>query len=144
LVAAALAIVDAAGNHRPIAWELHGSVLSPRIGRLFDADDPFAELPAFDRQAQLCGAGRWLAAAVLHLRAPGDFPLWNDATRAGVARLDDADAGDYPIFAEAVGTICNRYRLHPLEAPAVLAALAEEAQGFPPLVTQPRRSAASA
>src|SRR5207302_61681 len=74
---------------------------------------------------QLCGAGRWLAAAVLHLRAPGEFPLWNDATRAGVARLDDAGP-DYPTFAEAVGTVCDRYRLHPLEAPAVLAALAED------------------
>src|SRR5439155_2689802 len=32
---------------------------------------------------------------------------------------------DYATFAEAVGAVCDRYRLHPLEAPAVLAALAE-------------------
>src|SRR5204863_10077968 len=76
-------------------------------------------------QSQLCGASRGLAAAVLHLRSPRDFPLWDDGVRAGLARLDDAADADYPAFAEAVGAVCDRYRLHPLEAPAVLAASAE-------------------
>src|SRR5439155_5644158 len=103
----------------------HGPVLLPRVARLYHADSPLVELAAFDRQAQLCGAGRWLAAVVLHLRSPRDFPLWDDASRAGVARLDDAAGPDYATFAEAVGAVCDRYRLHALEAPAVLAALAE-------------------
>jgi hypothetical protein len=125
-VAAALAAADPASDHRrPLDWELHGPALLARIDRLYHADDPLAELPAFDRQAQLCGAGRWLAAAVLHLRSPRDFPPWDEAVRAGVARIDDALGDDYPTFAEAVGAICDRYRLHPLEAPAVLAEIAE-------------------
>jgi MoxR-like ATPase len=125
-VSAALAAADpAAGRRRPLDWELHGPALLPRIDRLYHADDPLAELPAFDRQAQLCGAGRWLAAAVLHLRSPRDYPPWDGAARTGVAQLDDAAGDDYPIFAEAVGAVCTRYRLHPLEAPAVLAAFAE-------------------
>ncbi|HEY1376618.1 MAG TPA: DUF2461 family protein [Gemmataceae bacterium] len=121
-VAAALAIADPAGTRRPIDWELHAPALLPRIDRLYHADDALAELAAFDRQAQLCGAGRWLSAAVLHLRSPHDYPVWNAAARTGLAKLDDALGDDYGIYAEAVTALCDRYRMHPLEAPAVLTA----------------------
>jgi hypothetical protein len=124
-VAAALTAVEPAMTRRPFDWALHGPILVPRIDRLYHAENPVAELTAFDRQAQLCGAGRGLAAAVLHLRSPHDFPLWDDGVRAGLNRIDDAVGSDYPAFAEAVGAVCDRYRMHPLEAPAVLAASAE-------------------
>jgi hypothetical protein len=127
-VAAAVRVADA-GNRRPIDWELNGPTLLPRIDRLFHAEETFSELVGFDRQAQLCGAGRWLAAAVLHLRSPHDFPPWDTHAHAGLARLDDALGDEYPAYAEAVAAVCERYRLHPLEAPAVLAELRAGARG---------------
>lgn len=123
-IAAAIAVADPT-RRRPIDWELHAPLLLPRIDRLLHADDPLAELPGFDRQAELCGAGRWLAAAVLHLRAPQEFPVWDDAARGGSGLVNDDSGDDYVTFAEAVKALCDRYRMHPFEAPSVLAALAD-------------------
>jgi hypothetical protein len=100
------------------------------VGRLWHAEEPFDALAEFWQADPLPAAGLWLPAAVLHLKAPGRCPPWGDALRAGFARLDDAaDPGPSPaeryrLFAEGVGWLCQTYRLHPLEAPAVLAALA--------------------
>jgi hypothetical protein len=123
-VAAALRVADPM-RRRPIDWDLHGPILLPRIDRLFHADRPLEELPKCDRQAELCGAGRWLTAAVLHLRSPHEFPPWEQDAHRGLARIDDALGEDYRTFAEAVVAACARYRMHPLEAPAVLASLSE-------------------
>jgi MoxR-like ATPase len=126
LVAAALAAADPAGARgRALNWERHASTLLPWVARLLHADDPLGALTAFESEVAIPGAGRWLAAAVLHLRSPHDFPPWDDAARAGVARLDDAPGTDYASFAEAVAAVGNCYRLHPLEVPSVLVALAE-------------------
>lgn len=121
-VAAALAAYGCRDGKPAPAWDFHGPTLLPRIDRLFHVDKPMAELPAFMTQAELAGVGRWLAAAVLHLRDPKLWPLWDDAAFAGLRHLDDA-ADDYPLVAEAVAALCERYRMHPLEAPPVLATI---------------------
>jgi 5-methylcytosine-specific restriction protein B len=101
------------------------------VGWLWRSDDPLAVLETFAQADPLPGAGLTVAAAVLHLRSPRDYPPWDEAARQGVALLDDAldcaaPAARYPLYAAAVAALCDRHRMHPLEAPAVLAALATD------------------
>src|SRR5262249_35822857 len=82
------------------------------------------------------GAGLWLPTAVLHLKDPRHFHVWDEAARSGHAVLGEGaePAGPaverYRLFNEGIAWLRERHRLHPLEAPAVLAACAGEAERF--------------
>jgi 5-methylcytosine-specific restriction protein B len=123
-IVAALQVADAESVRRtPFAWTEHAGALLPAVTRLWEAADPLAALDVFEREAPP-PVGRWLGPAVLHLRDALRFPPFDDAMRAGVASLDDVSNLSYALHAEAVSALCAHYHLHPLEAPAVLAALA--------------------
>src|SRR5262249_9929896 len=99
------------------------------VGRRGEADDPSPLLSAFWAGDPTPGGGLWLPAAVLHLRDAQRYGPWNDVVRAGFAPLDDAaDRGPlaerYRLFNEGSAWLRERHGLHPLETPAVLAALA--------------------
>src|SRR5262249_12975488 len=87
-------------------------------------------LEEFWRADPVPGAGLWLPAAVLHLRDPGRFTPWGEAVRQGYALLDDsAGPGEpaavrYRLFNEGVARPREPHPGHPLEAPALPAALA--------------------
>ena len=132
-IGAALTLADPDSTRRtPIDWHGHATALALWLGRLWEADDPYATLETFWRTDPLPGAGLWLPAAVLHLRNACSFQIWNEATRQGYAALDDSlpfadSAGErYRLFNEGVACLCNRFRLHPLEMPSLLARLAED------------------
>jgi MoxR-like ATPase len=117
-VAAALRVADPE-SIRPAAID---SEMLPAIARLWNADDPLAALDAFAGESPP-QIGRRVAPAVLHLRDALRFPPFDEASRAGVASLDDATDLPYALHVEAVTALCKQYHLHPLEAPAILAAL---------------------
>jgi hypothetical protein len=126
----ALAVADPAGEARcPLDWGRVSETLTLWIGRLWEAGDPYAVLKQFWSADDLPGAGLWLPAAVLHLRDPQQFGPWDEGTRRGWATLDDAAAfvadptTRYRLFNEALSVLRERHALHPLEVPAVLAAL---------------------
>src|SRR5262249_25008881 len=98
--------------------------------RLWEAEAPEEVLSAFWLAEPLRGAGLWFPAAVLHLREPHRFQPWDYASRQGFARLvEEAEAEDlvqrYRLFNEGSAWLCQRYRIHPLELPGLLAAVAE-------------------
>lgn len=107
---------------------IHDDALLEWAGRLWAAADPFSGLADYWQTATLLGGGPWLPAAILHLRDPRQFPLWDDAARRGLAVLDDGydpsapPAGSYPLFTEGCDGLRRRFRLHPLELPDLLAA----------------------
>jgi hypothetical protein len=126
----ALAAADPEGAARsPLDWGRHAAALAQWVARLWQGEEPYAELAEFWRADPLPGAGLWLPAAVLHLRDPQQFQPWSEDVRRGYARLDDADGRDaverYRLFNEGVEWLRPRHQLHPLEAAAVLAALGE-------------------
>jgi 5-methylcytosine-specific restriction protein B len=128
---AALALADPAGAARaPVDWKAHAAALTLWVGRFWQADDPDEALAAFWQQDPIPGAGLWLPAAVLHLRDARRFHPWDEVSRQGFAVLDDsATPGDpprerYRLFHEGLAWLREQHRLHPLEAPAVLAAVA--------------------
>jgi hypothetical protein len=130
-IGAALRSADPAGAARAsLDWPAHGEELTLWAGRLLEAEDPYEALDAFWRADPLPGAGLWLPAAVLHLRDPHQFHPWDDAARQGYALLAaGADGGGppaerYRLFNEGVRRLRDGQRLHPLEASAVLAAVA--------------------
>jgi uncharacterized protein (DUF2461 family) len=129
-IGAALTAADPASSARaPLDWAAHTEALRLWVGRLWEADDPYAMLTAFWSADPLPGAGLWLPAAILHLRDPQGFALWNEEARQGFTTLDDgADAAGppaerYRLFNEGVAWLRAAHRLHPLETPAVLEAL---------------------
>jgi 5-methylcytosine-specific restriction protein B len=129
---AALRAADPAGSARTTwDWASHGEALTLWVGRLWEADDPYEMLEAYWRADPLPGSGLWLPAAVLHLRDPDRYHAWSDAARQGHALLADGSdtagppAERYRLFNEAVGCLREQLHLHPLEAPAFLAAVAE-------------------
>ena len=131
LLRAAVAVADPAGARRaPLCWKAQGQELTRWVGRLWEADDPWEILEAFWRTDPLPGAGLWLPAAVLHLKQPARCFPWDEASRQGLARLDDGAAFSrlpaerYALFNEGLACLCERHRVHPLEAPAVLARIA--------------------
>jgi uncharacterized protein (DUF2461 family) len=133
----ALAAADPEGAARsPLDWGAQATALTHWAGRLWQSDDPYAELSEFWRADPLPGAGLWLPAAVLHLRDPQQFHPWNEALRRGHARLDDGDDGDaaerYRLFNEGAEWLRVRHQLHPLETPAVLEALGEADESAAP------------
>ncbi len=127
----------AAACERPpgagINWPAHREALALWVGRLWEADDPYETLEAFWRADPLPGAGLWVPTAVLHLRDPRRCHVWDEPARHGHARLADGDAAGaapaerYRLFNEAVAWLREAHRLHPLEAPAILAACGGEA-----------------
>jgi hypothetical protein len=128
-IGAALAVADPAGSRRaPVDWARHAEALTLWVGRLWEAEDPDAALRAFWQADPVPGAGLWLPAAVLHLRDARRFGPWDEDSRRGFAALDDAaDRGEppwerYALFNAGVAWLREHHRLHPLEAPAVLAA----------------------
>jgi hypothetical protein len=128
----ALAVSDPAGGRRaPVDWKRHGEALTLWVGRLWEAQDPEEVLRAFWQADPIPGAGLWLPAAVLHLRDPRRFAPWDEASRRGYGLLDDAaDRGEppgerYALFNAGATWLREHHRLHPLEAPAVLSALAQ-------------------
>jgi MoxR-like ATPase/uncharacterized protein (DUF2461 family) len=100
------------------------------VQRLWLADDVYAELTAFWQAEPLPGAGLWLPAVVLHIRAATQFALWDDASRAGLrqvcaaARADLPPAESYRLFNLAADWLVQQQRVHPLEVPGILAAWA--------------------
>jgi 5-methylcytosine-specific restriction protein B len=110
----------------PGAEGMHDETLLDWAGRLWAADDPFPVLANYWQTATLLGGGPWLPAAVLHLKEPRHFPLWDDDARAGLAAIDDGydpagpPAEGYRLFAEGCDELRRRFRLHPLEVPDVL------------------------
>jgi hypothetical protein len=131
---AVLAAADPEGSAAsPLDWGAHGEELTLWIGRLWESDTSFDILDDFWRQDTLPGAGLWLPAAVLHLRDPQGYPLWNDAVRAGMARLDDSaefgpPAERYRLFCESAAWMRARHHVHPLEMEPVLAALEKHSE----------------
>jgi hypothetical protein len=131
LIGAALHAADPAGaRSAALDWPAHGEALTLWVGRLWEADEPYEALAAFWRADPIHGAGLWLPAAVLHLRDPHQFYPWGEAVRQGYALLAGGADGAaepaerYRLFNEGVRCLRDRQRLHPLEAPAVLAAVA--------------------
>jgi MoxR-like ATPase len=130
LLAAALATVDPDGARQaPLDWTGHAENLAVWIGRLWEADEPYELLERFWSADPIPGAGLWLPAAILHLRDPHQFQPWDDAARRGYACLHDhAELGAppavrYRLFNEGAAWLRRHYRLHPLETPAILAAV---------------------
>jgi hypothetical protein len=142
-VGAALALVDpeAAGRTR-VDWQEHQAALALWVGRLWEADDPYDALETFWRSDPIPGAGSWLPTVVLHLRDARSFHLWNEPIRQGYAVLDDAlafvgsPAERYRLFNEGIDSLCNRYRVHPLEIPSLMAALAGNQENPAPTPTE--------
>jgi hypothetical protein len=129
---AALAVADPSGSRRaPVDWVQYAEALTLWVGRLWEAEDPEDALRAFWQADPIPGAGLWLPAAALHLRDARRFPPWDEASRRGYAILDDAaDRGEpawerYALFSAGVAWLREHHRLHPLEAPAVLAAIGQ-------------------
>lgn len=116
---AALESIDAGLSISARAWD--AAALLQWIAWIWNDDDPLAELAACERES--AGASRCLTSAVLHLRYPDRFPLWDRAAAAGLSRIADGPADDYFQFTEAVSALCNRYGLHLTEVPGVLARL---------------------
>ena len=132
-LAAALAVADPAGARRaPLDWKTQGETLTLWIGRLWESDDPYETLTAFWHEDVLPGAGLWLPAAVLHLKDPRSFLPWSEEVRQGYDRLDDSTDLDIPtvqryrLFNEGAAWLRERHGMHPLEVPAVLAAVVPE------------------
>src|SRR5207249_6589769 len=104
-IGAALSLVDESGTrHGGLRWQSLGEELTLWLGRLWEADNPYERLAEFWNASPLSGAGLWLPAAVLHLRDPNRFPLWDEASRRGYAGLDDSHG--------LGGSLAERYRLH--------------------------------
>jgi 5-methylcytosine-specific restriction protein B len=126
----ALAVADTNGCLRsPLDWGKHGDTLTLWVGRLWESDEPYRTLTAFWNADPLPGAGLWLPAAVLHLRDPQNFAPWDEDSRAASSALDDSAGGDgtpterYRLFNEGNAWLRQRYAIHPLELPAVVASL---------------------
>jgi uncharacterized protein (DUF2461 family) len=133
LLGTALAAADPEGSARStLDWGRHAEALALWVGRLWESPEPYVTLAAFWEADPLPGAGLWLPAAVLHLRDPQAYYPWADEVRQGYAVLDDSTAftgstaESYWLFNEGVLWLRARHQLHPLEVPAVLAALAPE------------------
>jgi hypothetical protein len=142
----ALALADPIGAGRShLDWSKQAQLAIEWVGRFWEAQEPGSVLREFWQQAPLSGAGLWLPAAVLHLRDPQRFTLFNEEVRQGLARLDDSfnptlpPEDGYRLGNEVQVWLRERYQLHPLEAPTVLAALAGTAESEGPSVVGPMR-----
>jgi hypothetical protein len=124
LAIAALESIDCRIGPPARAWD--ASALLQWIAWIWYDDDPLVEASVCECQSSV--ASRGLLAAVLHLRSPERHPQWTEAAAAGLARLADAPADNYPMYVEGVAALCQRYWLHPLEAPAILARFAPAKQ----------------
>jgi hypothetical protein len=129
-IGSSLVLADPAGAARSrLRWRAHAEAVLCWTGRLWEAGDPYETLEAFWRTDPIPGAGLWLPGAVLHLKDAQHFQPWNETTRQGFALLDDgatdgeSTAECYRLFNNGIAVLCRQYKLHPLEAPAVLAAL---------------------
>lgn len=124
----ALALADPhSAGRAALRWKALGETLTLWVGRLWEADDPEEILAAFWQADPLPRASLWLPAAVLHLRDGQRYFPWNEDVRRGYEALDDAPGTGplperYRLFNEGVARLCAVYGLHPLEAPALLAA----------------------
>jgi 5-methylcytosine-specific restriction protein B len=126
----ALAAADLEGCLRaPLDWGANADELTLWVGRLWESDDPYRTLAAFWNADPLPGAGLWLPAAVLHLRDAQSFAPWNEDIRASYTVLDESAGADdppaerYRLFNEGVAWLRQQHQLHPLEMPALLAAI---------------------
>jgi 5-methylcytosine-specific restriction enzyme B len=140
---AALQAQDAAGVREALrslgsgSDGIHDEALLEWAGRLWAAADPGPVLAGYWQTATLLGGGPWLPAAVLHLRDPRLFPMWDDDARRGLAVIDDGydpagpAAEGYRLFAEGCDELRRRFRLHPLEVPDVLGAATREPDDLP-------------
>lgn len=130
----ALTAADLEGCLRsPLDWGEHAETLTLWVGRLWESDDPYRTLAALWSAEPLPGAGLWLPAAVLHLRDPQHFAPWNEDIRAAYSLLDDNGEDELPaeryrLFNEGIAWLRQRHQIHPLEIPAVLAGLGNEAE----------------
>lgn len=130
-ILAALAVTDATGARgTPLDGAAHGEPLALWASRLWEAADPYDMLETFAHADPVLGAGLWLPTAILHLKDPRRFHAWNETARAAIATLDGRAAfegsvsQEYRLFNEAVAWLCDHHRMHPLEVPEVLTAVA--------------------
>lgn len=130
----ALSVADPVGARRaPLDWLAHAEELTLWVGRLWEADDPHDALHVFWSRGPIPGAGLWLGAAVLHLRDPRRFLPWGDDVRRAWGRLDDAltpglaPLESYQLANEGLVALSESFRVHPLEVPALLTAVARTA-----------------
>jgi 5-methylcytosine-specific restriction enzyme B len=132
-----VAVQEALRTLGPGSDGIHDEALLEWVGRLWTAADPFAVLADYWQTATLLGGGPWLPAAVLHLRDPLLFPVWDEDARRGLAAVSDGydpagpTAESYNLFAEGCDDLRRRYRLHPLEVPDVLVAAVREPDDWP-------------
>jgi len=130
LLSRALLEADPHGERGPLSWKNYPSELTRWLGLLWEADNPAELLAEFWSRAELPGAGLWLPTALLHLRDPQRFPLFNDRVRARLALLDDSLAYTasplelYQLACAASQWLREQFTLHPLETPAFLEGLA--------------------
>lgn len=116
---AALESLDCRLSMSARAWD--SGALLQWIAWIWNDDDPLSEVAACERES--AGASRCLTSAVLHLRFPDRFPLWDRLAAAGLERISDQSADDYAHYTEAVIALGNRYGLDLCEVPGVLARL---------------------
>ncbi|MCX7667013.1 MAG: DUF2461 family protein [Gemmataceae bacterium] len=95
---------------------------------LFDAE-PNQVLAELWRAGQLVGFGLGLPVAILHIRDPRTYHLWNESTRKALAYLHDGFFLQNPVFEnyliyqESFDRLREDFRVHPLEIPDVLASV---------------------
>src|SRR5262249_47580592 len=126
-----LATADPVGAGRAkIRWKREAAELTGWTRRLWEAADGEAGPAGVWAARPIPRGGLGPPAAVLHLKDPQRFQPWDHVSRQGFARLaEEAEAGDlverYRLFNEGAAWLCQHYRLHPLELPGLLAAVAE-------------------
>lgn len=135
MLSAALAEADPTGWERAdVAWSEHGETLLSWARQLWEGSPATLSrrLQSFWQSDPLPGAGLWLPAALLHLRDPLQYRIWNEPVRKGYALIDDAvafvndPAESYRLFNEGMDWLCQCYSLHPLLTTNLLVALGED------------------
>jgi hypothetical protein len=133
-IGAALALAGEQLATATVDWARQRKAVTLWVGRLWEAKDPYETLAGFWDADPVPGAGLWLPTAVLHLKDARRFHVWDDTARQGYAVLGEGvELGGpaverYRLFNEGLAWLRERHRLHPLEAPAVLAACARDGE----------------
>jgi uncharacterized protein (DUF2461 family) len=135
-IVAVLTAAGLAGDRRAsLSTKTQAQAVLHWTEQLWNTDDSYSLLHDFWLADPLRGAGLWFPTAVLHLKDSACYQPWDETSRQGFALLDDsADQGEpaaerYRLFNEGTASLCEQYRLHPLEIPTALSALVSGATG---------------